>query len=274
PEDELQKTPELLMNWAGQIMNNCGITPNVEISNPGPELFQIQHRKESTEILFLANVDRHEDFVSNISFGEKTKYATRWDPVTGEKSKLNQNDNGQISIYLQPLESMLIVFDSLENPGANNAREITEPAEGKEISGTWEVTLKQVDNSSESIELNKLIPINELSDFKNFGGEISYETQFEIGDTNFSVLTIDEVYETAEVKLNGNNLGLSWWGNNKFEINGSLNRGKNKLEIKVTTLLANYCSSLKNNKTTQYWTSRYKDKTPVKCGLVGKVRLI
>ncbi|MCK5368561.1 MAG: hypothetical protein KAQ62_08405, partial [Cyclobacteriaceae bacterium] len=259
PEDELQKTPELLMNWAGQIMNNCGITPNVEISNPGPELFQIQHRKESTEILFLANVDRHEDFVSNISFGEKTKYATRWDPVTGEKSKLNQNDNGQISIYLQPLESMLIVFDSLENPGANNAREITEPAEGKEISGTWEVTLKQVDNSSESIELNKLIPINELSDFKNFGGEISYETQFEIGDTNFSVLTIDEVYETAEVKLNGNNLGLSWWGNNKFEINGSLNRGKNKLEIKVTTLLANYCSSLKNNKTTQYWTSRYKD---------------
>lgn len=274
PENKLQKTPELLMNWIGQLMNNCGITPNVEISSPGPKLFQIQHQKESADILFLANVDRNEDFVSAISFGEKTKYATRWDPETGEKSKLNQNDFGQITINLHPLESMLIVFDSLENSGANNARKITEPKEGKEITGTWEVTLKQVDNSSKSIKLNKLIPINELSDFENFGGEVSYKTQFENDNTNFSILTIDEVHETAEVKLNGNNLGLSWYGNNKFEINGSLRQGKNNLEIKVTTLLANYCSSLKNNKTTQYWTSRYKDKTPVQCGLVGTIMLI
>ncbi|MCK5701056.1 MAG: hypothetical protein KAI29_07885, partial [Cyclobacteriaceae bacterium] len=105
------------------------------------------------------------------------------------------------------------------------------------------------------------------------GGEISYKTKFEIDKATFSELIIDEVYETAEVKLNGKYLGLSWWGNNNFKIEGKLKRGKNKLEIKVTTLLANYCASLKENETTQYWYARYKDKTPVKCGLVGKVRL-
>ena len=123
------------------------------------------------------------------------------------------------------------------------------------------------------MKMERLTPINELSDFKNFGGEISYKTKFEIDRATFSELIIDEVYETAEVKLNGKNLGLSWWGNNSFKIDGKLKRGKNKLEIKVTTLLANYCASLKDNKTTQYWFARYKDKTPVKCGLAGKVRL-
>ena len=87
-------------------------------------------------------------------------------------------------------------------------------------------------------------------------------------------LVIDEVYETAEVRLNGKLLGLSWWGNNHFDLQGRHRKGKNQLEIKVTTLLANYCASLKDNKTAQYWTSRYRDKRPVMCGLVGKIRLI
>jgi hypothetical protein len=112
-----------------------------------------------------------------------------------------------------------------------------------------------------------------ISGLEHFGGEILYKIQIEVENNNYTWLSIEEVFETAEVMLNGETLGLSWWGNNQFELKRSLRIGKNKLEIKVTTLLANYCSALKENKTTQLWTSKYSDKKPVKCGLAGKVYL-
>ena len=273
PEDKLQKSPELLMNWAGQLMNNCGISPGVEFSNPAPNLFQIQFQKDDVAILFLANSDRNKGFVSNISYGEITKYATQWDSETGKKTKLKLNRNGQISINLLPLESMLIVSDPKDNLREKKVRKKSKSAENYEITSLWELTLKNVNNVAKSLVMESLVPVNELPDLKNFGGEIVYTSQFGIESTNFSELIIDEVYETAEVILNGENLGLGWWGNNIFLIDGNLKKRKNKLEIKVTTLLANYCTSLKDNKTAQFWTSKYKDKTPVKCGLAGKVWL-
>jgi hypothetical protein len=274
PEDKLQESPELLMNWVDQLTKNCGIIPNVEFSNPTSKLFQIQHKKGDVDILFMSNTDRKQDFAGNIYIGEKSRYATLWDPETGVRSKLKLNGNGQISVYLQPLESMLIVADPLEKSATKKVNPKTRPSNVFELSRPWNVSLKQVGSDTKSITLEKLIPINKLTGHENFGGEINYKTQFDIQKNDFSILSIEEVYETAEVWLNGKPIGLSWWGNNEFEIHGELRKGKNKLEIKVTTLLANYCTSLKDNKTAQYWTSRYKDKTPVKCGLVGKVVLM
>ena len=115
--------------------------------------------------------------------------------------------------------------------------------------------------------------INQIPASKDFGGEIIYKTEFEVAENNYATLSLDQVYETAEVYLNGELIGLSWWGNNQFDLRKELRKGKNSLEIRVTTLLANYAKSLKDNKAAQYWTSRYKDKKPVKCGLAGKVIL-
>ena len=273
PEISLQKSPNLLMNWTKQLMNNCGVIANLNIANPQSQLFQIQHVKEDSLLFFLVNVDRKRDFNSSISFGEYTKLAWQWNPATGEKAKLILNESGEIPIHLQPLESILIVADPQEKKSKNKAIKNEETMSPFEITSTWYVTLKGMNNDAKSMEMETLIPINKVTGFNDFGGEIIYETQFEPNSTTYQELVIDEVYETAEVKLNGKLLGLSWWGNNRFDLQGRLRKGKNQLEIKVTTLLANYCTSLKNNKTAQYWTSRYKDKRPVTCGLVGKIRL-
>jgi len=273
PEKELQKSPQLLMNWTDHIMKNCGLSPNVVFLNPDPQLFQIQHKNGNTHILFMVNVDHKKEFHSEFTFGGNEKYAVRWVPETGEKIKLNLNENGQINLSLRPLESILIISDPLER--LNELRTKDEPnlVKSLEITGPWNVTLMDVEKKSTTITLDKLQLINKLSGFENFGGELLYETQFEVANIDYSILSIDEVYETAEIRLNGESLGLSWWGNNQFMLKNSLEKGKNRLEIKVTTLLANYCSSLKSNKTAHIWTSRYRDKSPVKCGLPGKVYL-
>ncbi|MCG8309939.1 MAG: hypothetical protein MI975_21265 [Cytophagales bacterium] len=273
PEDQLQAAPELLMKWADQLMKNSEVYPHVEFSHPGSQLFQIQYRKEDVELLFLCNVDRARKYESELSTGSNINLATKWDPETGKRLRLKINKNGRIDISLQPLESVLIVLDPLDNPKFRSVREMVKTHQRFEMSSPWKITFRSVEGREGSLRLASLKPLNKVDGYENFAGEIIYNTEFHLEKRDFESLTIDEVYETAEVKLNGRDIGLSWWGNNVFDVKGKLRKGKNRLEIKVTTLLANYVASLKENKTAQFWTSKYKDKTPVKCGLAGKVTL-
>jgi hypothetical protein len=224
------------------------------------------------DIIFMSNTNEEQSYSTSVSIGDKTRYAARWDPETGESEKLQPNENNQLEVALDPLESTLIVCDPKDKRSYSNIRK-AKPIESYEISSPWIVTLKSMDGTEESITLDSLKPINQINDFQDFGGDIVYKTEFEISEEQYSCLQLEEVYETAEVMLNGKNIGLSWWGNNQFDLKGQFKRGRNSLEIKVTTLLANYCRSLEDNKTAQHWTLRYRDKSPLNCGLVGKVLL-
>lgn len=273
PDNLDKNSPEKLMNWAQELMNNCGVSPSFELTNPNTDLFQMHHQYQDQDIVFLTNMSENKTYSTHLSLGNKTVFASNWNLETGKKTQLETNKSNEIAIKLTPLESMLIVFDPKDKIRSSTPKN-PETENGFEISATWQVTLKDVAGAEQSISLEKLTPVNEIAGFENFGGEIIYKCQFESVDDKFSWLDLDEVYETAEVSLNGKVLGLSWWGNNRFELGDELKKGRNRLEIKVTTLLTNYCVSLKNSKTAQIWTSRYKDKKPMKCGLVGRVTLL
>jgi hypothetical protein len=89
---------------------------------------------------------------------------------------------------------------------------------------------------------------------------------------------LGKVAETAEVILNGKNLGVKYWGERVFDISDAVIEGKNELEIKVTTLLWNYCNSLtmEENPMAKLWAdrNRIKDNKPLPVGLIGPVVVI
>ncbi len=273
PEDNLKKSRKELMIWAQELMKNCGLTPEINLSNPSPDLFQIHQKHMAEDIVFLANMNETKTYSTRLSLKNKANNASLWDPETGVRHKLDFNENNQLSIKLNPLESALIVFDPKDNQEAWRSKKI-DSAQEFEIKTPWEVTLKDIDDSVSTFNLENLKLINQIPAHQDFGGEIIYKTEFEVPDNNYSTLGLDQVYETAEVYLNGELIGLCWWGNNQFDLHEELRKGKNTLEIRVTTLLANYAKSLKDNKAAQYWTNRYKDKRSVKCGLAGKVILL
>ena len=273
PEDDLKESKSGLMMWARELMNNSAIPPDLAISNPSPDLFQFHQKYGDVDIIFMSNTNEEQTIATSISIGEQTRYAARWDPETGESEKLQVAENNLIEVSLDALESILIVCDPTDKRSFRGVHK-NESIGSFEISTPWEVTMKWIDNTAQTILLDELKPVNQIPDYQDFGGDILYKTEFEISNKQYSYLKLDQVYETAEVTLNGNNIGLSWWGNNQFDLQDKLKTGRNILEIKVTTLLANYCRSLKDNKTAQHWTSRYRDKNPVKCGLAGRVSLI
>ena len=95
--------------------------------------------------------------------------------------------------------------------------------------------------------------------------------QFHIADTKRTILSLGKVYGVSELKLNGKGLGCRWYGEHIYDVAGALRPGKNMLEVKLATVLFNYCHSLKNNPTAQRWAGRGE---PVSVGLLGPVRLL
>jgi hypothetical protein len=121
--------------------------------------------------------------------------------------------------------------------------------------------------------------MEELSDFgkskdktqNSFGGEIIYKTtikndsqysHIDLGKTNGGVTTL---------YVNGERVGLNWYGKSVFPVKEYLKTGENQIEIHYTTVLANYCKSL-DNPLTNRWTRNYKDRVSI--GVEGPVRLV
>ena len=74
----------------------------------------------------------------------------------------------------------------------------------------------------------------------------------------------------TEVILNGKNIGVNWYGRPIFPVKNLLTVGENQLEIKYTTVLSNYCRSMKNDPTAQKWAGRFEK---IHMGLEGNVRI-
>lgn len=75
-------------------------------------------------------------------------------------------------------------------------------------------------------------------DLPSFSGTFRYETEFEWNNScNSALLALGEVYETAEVWINGEHVGMNLCPPYRLEIAGQIRQGTNSLVIEVTNTL-------------------------------------
>ena len=96
---------------------------------------------------------------------------------------------------------------------------------------TAEIPLENWEADGERIEL---VPWNETERFAKFSGELEYRTDFSV-DSDFSSaeLVFEQVYEMAEVYVNGCYAGTGFWQPYRFDISKFLKKGKNRICVKV-----------------------------------------
>ena len=117
-----------------------------------------------------------------------------------------------------------------------------------EIVGPWELSFPPDWGAPERVLLQKLIPWNTHSDpdVRHFSGTGTYRATFPWQPaTAFNprsskvFLDLGRVAVMAEVKLNGQDLGIMWKPPFRAEVTGVLKPGPNELEIKVVNLWIN-----------------------------------
>lgn len=265
-----------LVPWAGELMAAFDAAPAVKISNPDPKLFTIKQVAGKREIYFFSNMDRDREIPFSARFSAKGKTPWRWDPETGRREMYPYGKIPEsLDIRLGPLESLLLVFE----PGRARKKPpipgtITDSREVVAITGPWQVALYPVVGEPSQIVLPQLTDLAQHPNLEDFSGAAVYSTDLQLNEKDGLCLDLGRVYETAEVTLNGKNLGVKWWGRRQYKLDGAVRTGTNRLEIKVTTLLFNTCRSLKDNPVAQFWTNRSATRQPRPAGLVGPVRLV
>jgi hypothetical protein len=175
-----------------------------------------------------------------------------------------------LTIELDPLQSLLVVFDP--NRKGAPGPEIKSAAGDimMAIEGPWELTFEHVNGQKFNRRFEQLAEFGITDDpqINTFAGTVTYSTTFKT-EKKAQWLQLGKVNKgITEVFLNGQKVGLNWYGKPVFNIHGALKIGENHLKIKYTAVLSNYMMSLKDNSTAQKWTTGY-EKIPI--GLEGEV---
>ncbi|MEE9462950.1 MAG: glycosylhydrolase-like jelly roll fold domain-containing protein, partial [Bacteroidales bacterium] len=179
----------------------------------------------------------------------------------------------KLNIRLQPFESMLIVLEETDR-GVQREQIYPDENSGVSLGENWHLDFHPVRDENFSITTDRLFEYGNHEDrrISTFAGRVSYQTTFELKETGWAFLDLGIEKHVTEVKLNGEKLGVKWWGRHLYHIApGILKDGENQLEIIYTTILANYANSLTGNEVARRW---IKLEEPDPMGLTGEVRLL
>ena len=95
------------------------------------------------------------------------------------------------------------------------------------------------------VELDKLVSWREIPELRTYAGIARYETSFDLPpeflreDVSL-LLELGEVYELADVWLNGRRVGTSWFPPHGLDLTGHVQPGRNQLRIDVPNILKNH----------------------------------
>jgi len=261
-----------LLGWSETLLQQLNLSKDVTIDRPMDYVYQIREQIQARDIYFFTNVHRSAEANLNLTFPVAGKNIWRWDPETGKGwlLKAAQEENALL-LYLGPMESALLVLDPSDADGEKIIEQSNQPGNIlSSLDGSWQVTFNHMNGDSFERQFESLQDFVNSSDpvVRDFAGTVHYKRTFtatgnerwlDLGNVNRGI---------TEVKLNGQDLGTSWYGKHLYDLQDTINPGENELEVIYTTVLANYCKSLTDNKTASHWTDSYG---PVSTGMEGPV---
>ncbi|MBE1440837.1 glycosylhydrolase-like jelly roll fold domain-containing protein [Paenibacillus sp. OAS669] len=149
-----------------------------------------------------------------------------------------ERDATAVQLVLHPYESIVLLHGTaLEGYAAHPPHTI---GTALELQGDWTVSTANAESYPHFTEWGKLTALVNMSGpdrLPRFTGTFRYETEFEWSESaSQALLDLGEVYETAEVWVNGEQAGVRICPPYHIQI-GGLKKGSNKLVIEVTNTL-------------------------------------
>ena len=227
-----------------EALQSQGIQPDVALVDGS---IRFVHRTLPTAEIYWVNNSSNQAKHVELSFRVSDKLPEVWHPETGEKEAVSYkmlDDRTVVTLVLVQQDAVFVIFS-----GKAKEREVVLPKlEKKEvlaIDGSWNVSFQEKRGAPLSIVMEQLTDFSLSKDagVKYFSGTASYQKEFEVADSLYNAdatyyLDLGEVRNMAEVFVNGQNMGFFWKSPYIVPVT-SLQKGKNKLEIKVTNQWVN-----------------------------------
>ncbi len=260
-----------LIQWYGDMQDKLRLKPYVKFDKTHKYLSQSSYRIGRNSLFFIANSSLSEDISVKADFQVEEKLRPWiWNPETGKKLLYPTiGGNNKIQLKLPRASSAMIVFES-EGEG-KQFQVMKSNQQVKELTGAWQLQLNHINGEKQKLKLNSLTDLIENKKTKEFAGEVIYEKTININFDKYQYIDLGDVQGVSELTVNGTLIGSKWYGAHLYDINGVLKKGKNKLSIKLTTIVGNYLKSLSDNPVAMGWT-KHQNYYPM--GMMGPVCMI
>lgn len=223
----------------GETLEIIGTRPDFKVVDNDLDLLFAHIENGSRDVYFISN--QGGSFSNRkINFRDMAdKKCSLWDAVTGDVRNVacaSFGHDATLNLSMDTVESVLVVFDRHAEKRANKETFI-ETIPFKE---GWSIALKPMGGAEKTVELQEfgLITDSPDDDIRYFAGDIIYRSKINIGRMNKKYryyIELGDVYEMAEVCVNGKVVGGIWTNPSRLDITDYLASGDNDVEITVAT---------------------------------------
>jgi (4-O-methyl)-D-glucuronate---lignin esterase len=230
-----------------RVMAADGLPPDFELRGVTSEIEVdwIHRRTDRMDIYFVANLSAAAGQAEAL-FRISGKVPELWDPVTGDMRTLPEfrEEEGRTVVPLEfaPNQSWFIVFQKpIGKPVMTGAKNFRRTLEASELTGPWEVAFDPRWGGPGKVmfpQLQDWITRAEEG-VKYYSGTATYRKTFDAPDTPMTYLDLGAVKNLAQVRLNGEDLGIVWTAPWRVRLGKTLRARGNQLEIEVVNLWPN-----------------------------------
>ncbi|MFC2115954.1 glycosyl hydrolase [Bacteroidota bacterium] len=217
----------------GERISEYGLQFTRRTVKDGKYYYLVNHTSASIDTMISLNVS-----------AESVLIMDPQDGTFGKAFMVPVENQTRVRVQLQSGESVFLrTYNSRFFEGNDWAYEERRAGPIK-LQGSWE--LEFVSGGPElpgTAELEMPLPWTELGDtsMQNFSGTAEYRLRFNQPDipADEYILDLGQIYESARVNLNGNDLGVLWCIPYEVKIGEYIKEGENTLKIEVANLMAN-----------------------------------
>ena len=263
------------------------LQPDFQYTRPesDTELREIHRRLDGGgDLYFVSNrLDRPEDVTA--TFRVAGRVPELWDAVSGEVTPASfKSADGvtQIPLRLPPYGSIFVVFRYRTRAQSASIPD-PKPETLLKLGGPWIVSFQTGRGAPPSTQFPHLSSWSESSipGVKYFSGTGTYTKTFQLSGASSAkhlFLDLGQVYELAEVTVNGQEAGVLWTPPFRIDISKYIHPGTNTVSIAVTNLWVNRLIGDQQPGIKEKYTfttiPTYRPDAPLRqSGLLGPVRI-
>ena len=227
-----------------EVLQSQGVQPDVALVD---DSLRFVHRSLPKAEIYWVNNPTEQSKHVELSFRVSDKLPEVWHPETGEKEAVSyriQDGRTVVTLDMVEQDALFVIF-----AGKAKEKEVILPKiEKKElmtIDGPWKVSFQEKRGAPATMTMENLTDFTLSSDpgVRYFSGTAIYSKEIELIDSlcvsdAVYFLDLGDVRNMAEVFVNGESMGFYWKAPYIVPLT-SLQKGKNKLEIKVTNQWVN-----------------------------------
>ncbi|MFE6076521.1 glycosylhydrolase-like jelly roll fold domain-containing protein [Paenibacillus sp. NPDC057886] len=240
---------------------------DIQVDTLEPYLRNYYYSHDNLNVFMFFNESPFEIIRTNVFLPVQGEVYT-YDAFNNRLIRLNsrETDLKSVSLVLNPYESIVMLQGKDLEWYAESPLHIGK-TKTMDIAAEWTISTADAEHYPHFVEWGKLDTLTNMSSpdyLPHFSGTFRYETQFVWkGSVTPALLDFGEVFETAEVWLNGDYAGVRICPPYRFEVNGLIKTGINKIVIEVTNTLV---------KDQQDFLSSFAQQEP--SGLIGPVKVL